>query len=223
MPGLTPAIEAETAALWDQARRARPDLFNGTVFSADNITPTRIEGHWTEYRRVLAQMRMPDLFAALRIRALAVNGLLECADGFVVGRREPGSIYQPGAWQGAPAGSVERRCDASSANRGGNKRIDLAEQILAECEEELGLEARDIVVLRPLAAVEHPGSHVVDIGLLLRTGLDFAQVRAAWESGGNREYDQLHLLGADTQPGGLPLTPSTRAMLACLRKSPTLE
>lgn len=208
MPELPPDVEHQVAASWEQERRARPQLFNGTVFSADAITPGRITGHWTEYRRALAQMRNPDLFGALAIRALAVNGVLECAGGVVLGRREAGSVYQAGGWQSPPAGSVERRPGDPDSGR-----IDLAAQVLAECEEELGLMAGDVAVRRPMVAIEHPGSHVVDIGMLLHTSLDFTQVEAAWSGKGNHEYDRLRLLAPDmAQASGL--LPTTRALIA---------
>lgn len=207
MPELAPAVEHEVAASWEQEQRTRPRLFNGTVFSADAIAPGRITGHWTEYRRVLAQMRRPDLFDTLAIRALAVNGLLECTGGILLGRREPGSVYQSGGWQSPPAGSVERRCGDPDGGR-----IDLAAQVLAECEEELGLQAHDVAVRWPMVAVEHPGSHIVDIGMLLHTSLDFTQVEAAWSGKGNREYDRLRLLAPD-MPQVVGLLPTTRALI----------
>ena len=114
MPELPPALEAQVAEIWQAELRARPRLFDGTVFSADRIRPDAIEGHWTRYRRALAQLRAPALFDSLRLRALAVSGLLRCADGIVLARREAGSVYQPGAWQSPPAGSVERRAGRES-------------------------------------------------------------------------------------------------------------
>jgi hypothetical protein len=216
MPDLSQAVEAQVAALWEDALRTRPGLFNGTVFSADMVAPGHIEGHWTEYRRVLAQILNNDLFALLQVRPLAVNGLLRCADGFVLGRREPNSVYQPGLWQSPPAGSVERRSGRTGPDPVGG--VDLAEQVLAECQEELGLEPGQVTVLRPVVAVEHPGSRVVDIGMLLQTPLRFAQVHAAWAKGGNREYDQLRL--AALTPAGLALAPCTQAMLERVPKTP---
>ncbi len=211
MPALPPALEAQVAAIWRDERRARPRLFNGTVFSADRVTAAGIEGHWTEYRRALAQLRAPALFDTLRIRALAVTGLLQCADGIVLARREAGSVYQPGTWQSPPAGSVERRPGTRGGSHGG--AVDLAAQILEECEEELGLPAHDLAVLRAVLAIEHPGSHIVDVGMTLRTAQHFAAVEAAWRVGGNREYDQLALL----TPPGPELLPTTRALIAATR------
>ncbi len=214
---MSPAVEAQVAALWAQEVRQRPHLFNGTVFSVDTTAPGCVEGHWTEYRRVLAQMRAPGLFATLGIRALAVNGLLECADGIVLGRRDPTSVYQPGRWHGPPAGSVEQR-----TGPGGGGGVDLAAQVLDECREELGIPAADVVASPPVLAIGHPGSHVVDIGMLLRTALDFTRIEAAWNGNGNREYDRLRLLtrgSARDDAALLPLNllPPTLALIDAWR------
>ena len=215
-PELPPAVEARVAALWAQELRQRPRLFNGTVFSVDTTAPGHVEGHWTEYRRALAQMRAPDLFARLGIRALAVNGLLECADGIVLGRRDPAAVYRPSRWHGPPAGSVEQRPESGSG-------IDLAAQLLDECREELGIAVADVVASRPVLAIEHPGSHVVDIGMLLRTALDFARIEAAWSGNGNREYDRLRLLSRESARDDaalrpLDLLPPTLALLEAWRR-----
>lgn len=228
----------------DRARAGRRALFNGPVFSADTITPDRITGHWTEYRRVLAQMQHCALFDTLRIRSLAVTGLLQCADGLILGRRETDSVYQAGIWQSPPAGSVERRASTSDRERRastsgrerrastssrerrtspaqaeGHEAVDLAEQLLAECEEELGLPAEAVRILQPVAAIEHPGSHIVDVAFLMRTALGFEEVEHLWRAHGNREYDQLrhidlHAAHAAGAPADMALLPTTKVLFA---------
>src|SRR5690348_4333049 len=112
MPDLPAALEREVERLW-QAASARVAaggagrLFNGRVFSADSITPHLVTGHLTEFRRAVAQMERPELFAELGVRSLAVCGVLQCADGVVVGQRHRAAIYQAGMWQLPPAGSVD--------------------------------------------------------------------------------------------------------------------
>ena len=215
--------EARVASIWAEERARHPHLFNGRVFSADRIAPDRIDGHWTEYRRVLAQLRAPDLFAARPIRPLAVNGLLRCAGGLVLGRRAPGAVYLPGCWQSPPAGSVEQRATGPA-----DEAIDLAAQVLAECQEELGTAPDTVRMLQPVAAIAHPVSHVIDIGILLRTDLGFAQIEAGWAAHGNREYDRLALMapghapepGANsTGPDGADLLPTTRTLIDCWAKA----
>lgn len=215
MPALAEALEAEVAEVWAAERRLHPSLFNGRVFCADVVTAARITGHWTEYRRVLAQMRRPELFEQLRIRALAVNGLLECADGLVLGRRQAAAIYLPGCWQAAPAGNVEARDD---------DRLDLVEQLQAELTEELGLSAAEVEILRPVCAIEHAGTRIVDVGFLMRTMLDFEAIVARHAAAGNGEYEALRLVTPAEIAGlaselGQTLLPSARILLELWRQA----
>lgn len=185
MPPLDPRIDAKVEALWRAAIKRVEEggadrLFNGRVFSADAITPTLITGHMTEFRRVVAQMDEPAL--ALGVRPLAVCGVTVCADGVVIGRRPQAAVYQPSMWQLPPAGSVDHHALRADGN------IDLIGQALIEAREELGVDADHFAPPTPLCAVEHPGSRVTDLGILLPTTLTTAQVLAAHASQGSGEY-----------------------------------
>ena len=202
-------VAASVASIWDEERRRRPALFNGRVFCADTIGHDEIVGHWTEYRRVLAQVRQPSLFEALGIRSLAVNGLITCADGLVLGRRSADAVYLPGYWQAAPAGSVE-------AEPGDEP--DLDRQVLVELREELGLTPADVTAMRPVLAIEHADTRIVDVGFLLETHRTFREIERLHRAAGNTEYDDLLLIA----PGSLReflarddpmLTPSARFLL----------
>ena len=178
-------------------------MFNGRVFSADTITPRLVTGHLTEYRRIVAQMERPGLFeipgsspgaspgTSLVVRPLAVCGVLRCAGGVVVGRRHAAAIYQAGMWQLPPAGSV----DSGAMNDDGV--ADLRRQLLNELREELGLGPETVGESRPLCIVEHPGSHVSDLGLALTTDLTAEAVLAAHRAGGNGEYQALRIVPED--------------------------
>lgn len=196
MPTLPSDVDTTVETLWRRAA-ARVEaggagrLFNGRVFSADRISPTAIVGHMTEFRRIVAQMEAPALFPTLGLRPLAVCGVLRCADGVAAGRRPSAAIYQPGMWQLPPAGSV----DANAL--GANGVIDLEKQILAELAEELGLPAGEVAQPIPICVVEHPGSHVCDLGMALATTMDAAAVLAAHRAGGNSEYDPLRVVAFD--------------------------
>lgn len=190
MPDLPPHLDATVETLWRTAARrvaagGAGRLFNGLVFSIDTIVPDRITGHMTEFRRIVAQMENPGLFAQLGLRALAVCGVLQCADGVVVGRRPFAAVFQPGMWQLPPAGSV----DSHALRPDGS--IDLRGQLLTELREEIGLRPEDVGTPQPLCAVEHPGSHIFDLGMALSTPLDAAAVLAAHRRFGNGEYDPL--------------------------------
>lgn len=187
MPPLPPALDASVERHWQAACRRHP-LFNGRVFSADRYDARGIEGHWTEYRRVVAAMADPALVAPLQVRSLAVCGVLCCRDGVVLGQRDPGSVYQPGLWQCPPAGSV----DYGSAREGG---ADLPAALLAELREELGLDAGAVEAIRPLCIVQHP-TGVLDLGMQVTTGLSGADILAAHAARGNREYAALAVVPA---------------------------
>ena len=128
MPTLLPDTEWRWSGFGERqpprCRRQAGRLFNGRVFSADTITAKHITGHLTEFRRIVAQMEQPGLFADLEVRPLAVCGVLRCAGGVVVGRRHRTAIYQAGMWRLAPTGSV----DASAVNDDGV--VDLRRQRL---------------------------------------------------------------------------------------------
>ena len=204
-------VAASVASIWENERRRRPALFNGRVFCADTIRHDEIIGHWTEYRRVLAQIRQPSLFEALGIRSLAVNGLIACVDGLVLGRRSADAVYLAGCWQAAPAGSVE-------AEPG--EEPDLDRQVLAELREELGLTRADVTAMRPVLAIEHAATRIVDVGFLLSTHRTFREIERLHRAAGNAEYDALLVVA----PGSLReflarddpmLTPSARFLLRC--------
>ena len=204
MPDLSPAIESRVASHWNAALAKHPTLYNGRVFCADVINAEIISGHWSEYRRVLAQMREPDLYGADFLRPLAVVGLLRTTDGIVIGQRSEHSLYLPGYWQGAPAGNVE--------SRDGEAQIDLAAQLMTECLEELGVSEAECQIGRCLLACEHPQTHIVDAGMEIATELDFEALQERCSRLGNAEYQTLMLIRPDT-PLPSPLVPTLAAML----------
>lgn len=193
MPPLPAALEAEIDRLWARAQEFTGGrLFNGRIFCADVITPRLICGHWSEYRREVAQLARHDLWPVLGQRSLAVGGVLHGPDGVVFGRRPERAIYQPGEWQLPPAGTV----DASAGREEG--RVDVLAMLLTELAEELGLAPADVHSPRPLCLVEHAsggvGSHVLDLGIALQTPLDAAALRARHAAGGDDEYAALEVV-----------------------------
>ncbi len=214
-PGLRADIEAEIERLWQAASaRLGGALFNGRVFSADVITPARVSGHFTEFRRIVAQMARPELFASLGLRPLAVNGIVRLEDGVLLGRRSARTAYQARMWQLPPAGSVD-----PGAVDGG--RIDLTAQLLRELSEEVGLVAPRAGVGRPLCIVEHPGSHVLDIGIPVRIALDGATALALHARSSNGEYDPMRVVPEEDLARvltglGEALVPPARIFLARL-------
>ncbi len=193
MPTLPKTLESRIDTLWAAASArvavgGAGNLFNGRVFSIDTIAPDRITGHLTEYRRLVAQLEDHSLFADLGIRSLAACGVLSGPSGVVIGRRPAAAIFQPAMWQLCPAGSV----DGGAVRPDGT--MDYRAQLQTELREELGIRPEDIGAITPLCVVEHPGSHVSDLGMAVRTTLDAAAIEAAHRSSGNGEYDPLRIV-----------------------------
>lgn len=213
LPALSPSVEAEIDTLWLAAQaRTSGALFNGRVFSVDTITPHLLTGHLTEFRRIVAQMERPELHDVLAVRPMAVCGVLICGGGVVIGRRPARAVYQAAMWQLPPAGSV----DAGALRLDG--WLDLQLQLFTELREELGLSHASITEMRPLCLVEHPGSHVLDLGFLLQTPLRAGAVLAAHAGAGNAEYEDLHVVPLDALPTrlnrlGEGLAPPARVFL----------
>ncbi len=202
MPVLPGVVDREVERLWQAASRRVAAggaglMFNGRVFSADAIAPHLISGHLTEYRRVVAQMERPELFAELGVRSFAVCGVLRCAGGVMVGRRHRAAIYQAGMWQLPPSGSVDAAAVAADGI------ADLRRQLLRELQEELGLSPDAVGEARPLCVVEHPGSHVSDLGMALVTKLSAKAVLAAHRAHGNAEYEQMLVMSEAQLPAFL--------------------
>ena len=183
-PNLDAETEAAVELAWQNARAETPSLFNGAVFSVDRIAASQLEGHWTEYRRIVARLRLPALADVLGVRPLAVAGLIEGPDGIVLGRRPSTAVYQPGLWQLAPAGNV----DPGAELAGG---IDVVAALGTELREELGLELTTMSVPRPLCLVEHPHIGILDLCLAMRTALPAEAIHAAHSGGGDGEYPEI--------------------------------
>ena len=189
MAPLPDAVDTEVARIWEHAqRRMEGRLFNGRVFSADVITPRLMCGHWTEYRRIVAQMEDHTLFRVIGVRPLAVGGVIVGPDGVVFGRRPVGAIYQAGEWQLPPAGSVDPGAERADGT------VDVVAQLLAELTEELGIAADAVSDPQPLCIVEHAGSHVLDFGIGLRTTLDAQAIHTAHATSGNGEYAPVQVV-----------------------------
>lgn len=176
-------LRNEVDFIWDNKKKQFPKLFNGRVFNVASLSPDIISGYWTEYKKVLAQTEKPELYSELAIRSLAVIGLIQCPEGFVLGKRTVKSVYLPGYWQSPPAGTVE--------SRGGNDEVDLIQQLYAEAEEELGLHAHHLMDPKIISATEHTDTHIIDIGILQKTNLSFQEVFDLWRQNNNPEYDEL--------------------------------
>jgi len=209
-PALPADLAAEIELLWqaEQERRGKT-LFDGRILSAVEIGAERISGYVVEYRRFIAQKLRPGLFPALRVRPVAVSGLLRCADGILFGRRAEATTQDAGMWELAPSGGL----DANGLD--GQSRADLKAQIMAELREEVGLSPEKVFEVMPFCLVEDSESHVIDIGMRLEApGLAAEAVLSGHRESASGEYSKLAVVAqanlaeflARRSPGIVPVS-----------------
>ena len=204
-----PSLDAEVAAavdrLWDAEMAARgAGLFDGPLFSLLEHSPGRLSARAVTYRQLIASRRDPELARRIGLRPMGVTGLLLSPEGVVLGRRSQGLHTEPGRWEPAPAGALDR--------------LDWRAVLLAELAEELGLTADAVSGPEAVALIEDLGTGVHDILCRVRTRLGADQITAAWRAGGTDEYDELAVLAPDALEGFLSrnadaLSPTLRPML----------
>jgi len=198
MPLLPDFVEEKINRHWHLAMREHESLYNGHVFSVDTIAENRLVGHWTEFRRVVAQIRCPTLHAALKLQPLSVCGILLCSipghlgfgptPGVVMGRRAVGSLFQAALWQFSPAGAI----DPGSVDPSGE--VDWRRQLLTELSEELGTRPDVVQSMCPLCIVEYPRHRGLELGVILRCSSDGQAIVEAHARFGNAEYDAIRIL-----------------------------
>lgn len=226
MPPLTVQAQAEVEREWERARQCHPSLYNGAVFTANSITPDRVDGHWTEFKRVVAQIRAPSIVGQIALRPISVCGVLLCCSqakkpgrdcqwSVIFGRRAANSLFQPGLWQLAPGGSLDR----SSLNSFGEP--DWRMQIITELWEEISVPEEAITQATPICMIEYPEIHAVELGIALYCQYSDAHVIACHQRESNGEYRELMSVPLDNVDNALAplakeLSPSTLHILASL-------
>jgi hypothetical protein len=190
-PPIVPAeARKRVEEIWRAEKALRGDkLFNGRLFSVESAEPGRILGWLAEYKSFLAQRRDPSLDQALRVHPLAVTGLLLCEDAVVFARRADHAEQDAGLWELVPSGGV----DGSSGKPDGS--LDLVQQVLTELAEETGVCAAEMIgPPKAFAMVCDSQSHVLDVGIILRTGLSKLSVTTAFASSENPEHVALEMV-----------------------------
>jgi hypothetical protein len=171
---LSTAIEKEIARIWAlemEASGAR--LFNGLLFSVEQLTADTVSGCLVEYRIYLAQLRRPEFYSELRVQPLAVTGLLQNQEGLFFGLRHSGLAQQPDCWELIPAGGI----DATTLTE--DARVQPHEQLLCELEEEVGLKRAKVETPRLVCFSEDLDSHIFELVWDLETVLDTESILAA--------------------------------------------
>jgi hypothetical protein len=183
---ISAALEQTIATIWRKEKAERGSrLFNGQLFSTEEVSAGCVIGCFVEYRLFLAQLRRPELFSELRVQPLAVTGLLQNSEGLFFGLRSSTSALQPNRWELVPAGGI----DAGRMSETGDIEPDA--QLLAELGEEVGLKPSDVRSPRLVGFCEEPELHIFDLVFDLETTLETTAIVSAHTALRNPEHEGI--------------------------------
>jgi hypothetical protein len=215
---LSPEIEARVERLWEETLESKPWLFDGQLFHMTRRSEARIEGFFVPYRFWMATRTDPSLKDIYTLAPLAVTGLTRVSEGLVLGERSLKTTQDAGLWELTPAGSLDQP--------GADGRLSPAIQLLAELEEELGVTASNATEIgAPRWLVHDVPAGVWDVVLPLDLGMNFAELRAAFQTRDSDELRALRVVAPDgiadllTQDAAT-LAPVSRAILEALALRP---
>ncbi|HVA15492.1 MAG TPA: NUDIX domain-containing protein [Stellaceae bacterium] len=189
-PALDSATQRTVDAIWEREQQSRARaLFDGRLLSLIARDGRNLRGCLVDYRRFIAQRRAPALFPLLRVRPVAVSGLLMCGDSVVFGRRSAATTQDGGRWELVPSGGI------------GDSARDPRGQLLQELAEETGIPTAAVNEIVVFALIEDEGAHTTDIGYALRTALSAAEIARLHKEAASGEYDRIEIVAADALPG----------------------
>lgn len=182
------SAESDVARIWQATVADSPAAHDGSILSVIAIGPRQLTACTVRYRYFAAQRAQPSLFETLRIRPLAVTGLIRVGDAFLFGRRSHGVAQERGAIELVPAGGVQPAAVTADG------AIDIGAQCVAELAEEAGLRPPAGERPRPLALVDDRREHVVDIVCGLDLCCTESDLLSAYARAASDEYSEIFLI-----------------------------
>ncbi len=193
VPQPSPEALARVDAIWEARKATRPGLFDGTLFSLDRFEDGAAVGFIARYKWYVAQLEAPSLFAELRVRSLALTGVLTVNGHVIFGRRRPDLAIEGGLWELAPSGTIDailREPDGSVSWRA---------VFLEEMREELGLDI-PAGLPEPFAFVENTATNIWETGVAAELPMDHRDVLAAWAACPTPEHSELAAVPIEDVP-----------------------
>ncbi len=217
-PLLSPELDRRIAELWEQENQsADGSLFNGRLLSlvdgdaGEQLARGSLRAGFTEYRLFAAQHADPSLYEQLRVRPLAVTGMLWTPDGSLAfGLRAKNVVQDAGLWELMPSGGL------SPAARRADGRIDPGLQFFEELREETNLPPDAVAGITPLLLLIDHTTHVHDVVVEARSLAGAGAIASQFARRTTDEYQDFRLLPAAEWADFLAsnaVAPGTRAIL----------
>ena len=188
-PPLLANLENEVERLWKAEQKKHGNkMFNGHIISASTFTAKEIRGFVVDYRYLIAQRARPELFEYLQVRPVAVSGLLMCSDGIIFGRRAGSVTQDSNFWELVPSGGIDTSAICNIV------KVDYISQLFTELQEEVGIKYDSVSNVKPFCLVDDTESHVLDIGIALKSQITHDQVLKSHRESATKEYDELRII-----------------------------
>lgn len=179
--------------VWECENKKRNyQLFNGNILSVTQKSPDKITTISVQYKYFLAQLSLPELFNKLQIKPLAVSGLLNCADGIVWGRRNKTMTQDREKWELVPSGGINIEYIEEPISKTTN--VNYVTQIYNELQEEIGITKDLVLDVNTFCLVQDHKSHVLDIGVYIKTALNSNEIIKNYIENANQEYTDINII-----------------------------
>jgi len=185
-------VAARIAEIWKSGQAVPGSAkHDGTLVSLVSRTKDEWQCLRVAYSWFFAQRREPSLFEKLKVRPLAVTGLITCGDGYLVGRRGGKVEQDAGLWELLPAGGLDEAAIRP------DDTIDPIKGLSIEWTEETGCPAGFIGIDPKIVAwVEDQETHVVDLVIEAGCNQPFEVVEECFRNADSDEYTQIACLSA---------------------------
>jgi len=184
-PNPPAGVLARVEALWRRELARGRRLFNGRIFSLERLEGGAAVGYLAQYKWYMAQLAEPALAPYLKVRSLAVCGLVIAGGHVLFGRRHPALALEGGLWELTPSGTIH------GGHREADGSVSYRLQFQEELREELGLALPIPRTIAPFALVEDTLLGNWDLGIALRIETDPEAIVQRHGSGLNDEYTEL--------------------------------
>ena len=151
-------LQEEVEAVWKKLLSNNPSLFNAPLFSLEqlDLDSLSLSGYFVPYKYWLFQRQNPDLYSQLKIRPLAVSGVISVNGEYLLGKRSEKMTQDPGLWEFCPSGGI----DSDSLT---DDHIDFLGQLYKEFNEELQWDKNTIKTHKVFALAVDSEEKVADI------------------------------------------------------------
>ncbi len=181
-------IDKKVNDIWVSKRKYNKYLYDSEIISVLEINNYKIQGFKSSYKNFVAQQNNCIVHKSIKIRPLAISGILLCEEGVVFGRRSNESFQGAGQIELCPSGAVD--VDVVCTKFG----VDVLRQLYSELSEELGIDGNFISKILPLGVIEDLSSGVIDLCAIIFLDISFDELTVKYKINQNFEYSEIFLV-----------------------------